>query len=90
MRDDIARMPYEKAQKVREEYAAHLSFQRDHIVRLKARRDRLMKKLDEEIDKVAADIQETVTVIDEIDKAHFKSLDEVMDEVLDTAFDECF
>lgn len=86
MRDDISRMSYERAKKVREEYAAHLSYQRDHIVRLKARRDRLMKKLDEEIDKVAADIQETVTVIEELDKAHFKSVDEVLDSV----FDECF
>ena len=86
MRDDISRMSYERAKKVREEYAAHLSYQRDYIVRLKARRDRLMKKLDEEIDKVSADIQETITVIEELDKAHFKSVDEVLDSV----FDECF
>ena len=89
MRDDISRMSYEKAKKVREEYAAHLSYQRDHIVRLKARRDRLMKKLDEEIDKVSADIQETITVIEEIDKAHFKSIEDVIDDIY-SDYDECF
>jgi len=87
MRDDISRMTPKKAEQTREEYTLQLKFQRERLVKLKARRDRLMKKLNEEIEKVEADIHNITSVIYEIDAAHFNTLDPEPDE---RVYDECF
>lgn len=87
IRDDISRMTPKKAEQTREEYMLQLKFQREHLVKLKARRDRLMKKLNEEIEKVEADIHNITSVIYEIDAAHFNTLGPEPDE---SVYDECF
>lgn len=87
MRDEIARMTPERASRKREEFVAHLHLQREHLIQLKKRRDRVLKKMNEEIEKVEADIHNTESVIFEIDHAHFDTLDPDMD---DSVYDECF
>lgn len=87
MRDEIARMTPERANRKREEFVAHLHLQREHLIQLKKRRDRVLKKMNEEIEKVEADIHNITSVIYEIDAAHFNTLDPEPDE---SVYDECF
>lgn len=86
IRDQIACMRPERAARVREDYASQLEFQRKRLSQLKARKARLLKKLDEEIASTTEDIQNITSVIDEIDKAHFDTLRDLKE----VDFDECF
>ena len=86
IRDEIACMKPERAARVREDYVSQREFQRKRLIQLKARKARLLKKLDEEIASTTEDIQNITSVIDEIDRAHFDTLQDLKE----VDFDECF
>lgn len=75
VRDDISKMSPARAARVREDFVAQKRFQELRLMQLNKRRARLIKDLDEQISKTRDEIDELMTVIEEIDKAHFNTID---------------
>ena len=93
--DDISKMSYDKAARVRSDLGYQLQSARDRLIIVKNRRHKILKKLDKEI----ADIEEQISMlrntIEEIDKCHFNTLDLEFDgkdvsDISEAEFDEAF
>lgn len=73
VRDDISRMTQSRAERVREDFIAQKKFQENRLKQLKARKERFVNSLDEQISKTVAEIDAITSVIYEIDQAHFST-----------------
>ena len=66
-RDPLGKLDRDKALVFRERQEAQLTFLRDKLIKLKNRRQRIMRKLDTEISKCEEDINDTKSVIEAVD-----------------------
>ena len=86
-RDEISRMTPLHAAKVREQYEKQLHYQREKLIFLKKRKEKMMSRLDEEIKKIEADISLSQSVIEAIDESHFNTItNSIPEEVFDEVF----
>lgn len=73
-RDEMYRLSPEKAVDLKMQYEAQLDFQKEKLKKMKARKARLIKKLDSDILKLEEDIGNTESVIETIKQVHFNGL----------------
>lgn len=78
-RDPLGKLDRDKAKVYRERYEEQLAFLRDKLIKLKNRRQRIMRKLDTEISKYEEDINDTKSVIEAVDNMFFNTASEFDD-----------
>ena len=78
-RDPMGKLDRDKAKVYRERYEEQLAFLRDKLIKLKNRRQRIMRKLDTEISKCEEDINDTKSVIEAVDNMFFNTASEFDD-----------
>lgn len=78
-RDPLGKLDRDKAKVYRERYEEQLAFLRDKLIKLKNRRQRIMRKLDTEISKCEEDINDTKSVIEAVDNMFFNTASEFDD-----------
>lgn len=73
-RDEMYRLSPEKAIDLKMQYEAQLEYQKEKLKKMKARKARIIKKLDSDISSLEEDIDNTEAVIETIKRTHFSEL----------------
>ena len=65
-------MDAEKAAVLKDQYESQLIFEKEKLEMLKARKTRIIRRLDRDISKLEEDIASTESVIESLDTIYFK------------------